>query len=36
MDILDRYLGYETWTLRHFIERCRELSPDQLHQPLDY
>jgi uncharacterized damage-inducible protein DinB len=35
MDILDRYLGYESWTLRHFIERCRELSTDQLHQQFD-
>ena len=35
MDILDRYLGYEAWTLRYFIERCRELAPSQLHQPFD-
>ncbi|HET8845354.1 MAG TPA: DinB family protein [Ktedonobacteraceae bacterium] len=35
MDILDRYLGYEAATLRHFIGRCREVSPDQLHQQFD-
>ena len=35
MDILDRYLGYEAWTLRHFIARCAELSPKQLYQPFD-
>ncbi len=35
MDILDRYLGYEAWTLRYFIERCREVSPAQLHQHFD-
>ncbi len=35
MDILDRYLAYETWTLRHLIERCQEVSRDQLHQPFD-
>lgn len=35
MDILERYLGYEAWTLRHFIERCRELEPLQLTQQFD-
>ena len=35
MDILDRYLGYEAWTLRYFIERCRKLTPSQFHQPFD-
>src|SRR5690348_8262067 len=35
VDMLDRYLGYEAWTLRYFIERCRELTPIQLHQPFD-
>lgn len=35
MDILDRYLGYEAWTLRYFINRCRDISPSQLHQPFD-
>lgn len=35
MDILDRYLGYEGWTLRHMISRCQELSTEQLHQPFD-
>lgn len=35
MDILDRYLGYEAWTLRHFITRCRDITPSQLHQSFD-
>ena len=35
MDILDRYLGYEAWTFRHFLVRCREVTPAQLHQPFD-
>jgi uncharacterized damage-inducible protein DinB len=35
MDILDRYLGYETWTLRHLISRCRAFTAAQLHQPFD-
>ena len=35
MDILDRYLGYEAWTLRYFLVRCREVTPAQLHQSFD-
>ncbi|MBO0782194.1 MAG: DinB family protein [Ktedonobacteraceae bacterium] len=35
MDILARYLGYEAWTLRYFISRCREVSPSQLYQRFD-
>jgi uncharacterized damage-inducible protein DinB len=35
MDMLDRYLGYETWTLRHLIIRCGELSAGQWRQPFD-
>jgi uncharacterized damage-inducible protein DinB len=35
MDILDRYLRYEAWTCRYFLERCRELYPAQLHQRFD-
>jgi uncharacterized damage-inducible protein DinB len=35
MDILERYLDYETWTFRHFLARCREVTPAQLHQPFD-
>lgn len=35
MDILDRYLGYESWTLRHMILRATELSQAQLHQEFD-
>ena len=34
MDILERYLGYETWTLRHMIMRCQELTPTQLLEPF--
>jgi uncharacterized damage-inducible protein DinB len=35
MDILDRYLGYEAWTLRYLLVRCREVTPAQMHQPFD-
>lgn len=35
MDILDRYLGYEAWTLRYFINRCRDVTSAQLHQQFD-
>lgn len=35
MDILDRYLGYEAWSLRYFIARCHDIPPSQLHQPFD-
>lgn len=35
VDILDRYLGYEAWTLRHLLIRCHEISPAQLHEAFD-
>jgi uncharacterized damage-inducible protein DinB len=35
MDILERYLGYEAWTLRHILGRCRDVSPEQLHHAFD-
>lgn len=35
MDILDRYLGYESWMIRHMILRATELSTEQLHQEFD-
>jgi uncharacterized damage-inducible protein DinB len=35
MDILDTYLAYEAQTLRYFLGRCRELNPEQWHQPFD-
>lgn len=35
MDILERYLAYEAWTLRHLIERCRDVPADGLQQPFD-
>ncbi len=35
MDILDRYRSYEAWTFRHFIVRCRDLTPSQLLQLFD-
>ncbi|MEO5951606.1 MAG: DinB family protein [Chloroflexia bacterium] len=33
--ILDIYIDYETETTRHFIEKCRELTHEQLHQTFD-
>ena len=35
MDILNRLLGHSTWTTQHLLERCRELTQAQLHQPFD-
>lgn len=35
MDILTRYLGYEAWTTRYFLLRCRELRPEQWRQQVD-
>lgn len=35
MDILNRLLGHSTWTTQHLLERCRELTPEQLHQQFD-
>jgi uncharacterized damage-inducible protein DinB len=35
MDILERYLGYEAWTLRHMIVRCQEVTREQLHVTFD-
>jgi uncharacterized damage-inducible protein DinB len=35
MDILNRLLGHSTWTTQHLLERCRELTLEQLHQPFD-
>jgi len=35
MDILDRLLGHDAWTTRQLLLRCRELSPEQLHQRFD-
>ncbi len=35
MDMLTRYLGYEAWTTRYFLLRCRELRPEQWHQQVD-
>jgi uncharacterized damage-inducible protein DinB len=35
LDILDRYLGYEEWTMRYMLVRSKELSQEQLHQPFD-
>ena len=35
MDILDRYLGYETWTFRYFLDRCHEVSAAKLHEMFD-
>lgn len=35
MDLLDRLLGHDVWSTSQILERCRELSPAQLHQPID-
>jgi uncharacterized damage-inducible protein DinB len=35
MDLLDRLLGHDAWTTRQLLARCRELSDDQLDQPLE-
>lgn len=35
MNILNDYIEYETFQTRHFIESCRDLTPEQLHQSFD-
>jgi uncharacterized damage-inducible protein DinB len=35
MDLLDRLLGHDAWTTRQILERCHELPPAQLRQPID-
>lgn len=35
MDLLDRLLEHDAWTTRRLIERCRELSDDQLDRRFD-
>ena len=35
MDLLDRLLEHDVWTTRQLIERCRELSDEQLDRRLD-
>jgi uncharacterized damage-inducible protein DinB len=35
MNILDTYLDYETWMLRYFIGRCRDITHEQMHQTFD-
>jgi uncharacterized damage-inducible protein DinB len=35
MDLLDRLLAHDEWTTTECLRRCRELTPDQLHQPFD-
>ncbi len=35
MDLLDRLAGHDAWTTHHVLERCREVSPEQLHQHFD-
>ena len=35
MDLLDRLLGHDSWTTRQLIDRCAELSEDQLDRRFD-
>jgi uncharacterized damage-inducible protein DinB len=35
VDILNRLLNHSAWTTQHLLERCRELTQAQLHQPFD-
>jgi uncharacterized damage-inducible protein DinB len=35
MDILDRLVKHDAWTTRQLLLRCKELSPEQLHQRFD-
>ena len=35
MDLLDRLLGHDAWTTRLLLERCRELTDEQLDQRFD-
>ncbi|MGE0760902.1 MAG: DinB family protein [Vicinamibacterales bacterium] len=35
MDLLDRLLGHDAWTTRQLIERCSELSDEQLDRQFD-
>jgi uncharacterized damage-inducible protein DinB len=35
MDILDRMLGHDAWTTRQLLNRCRELTPEQLTRHFD-
>jgi len=35
MDLLDTYINYEAYMTRHFIEKCRQLTPEQMHKTFD-
>jgi uncharacterized damage-inducible protein DinB len=35
MDVLDRLLGHDAWTTRLLLERCRELTSEELHRAFD-
>lgn len=35
MDLLDRLLGHDAWTTRQLLERCRNLSNDELDREFD-
>lgn len=35
MDMLDRLLGHDAWTTGLLLQRCRELTPEQLTQSFD-
>jgi uncharacterized damage-inducible protein DinB len=35
MDLLDRLLGHDAWTTRQLLDRCQELTEEQLDRPFD-
>lgn len=35
MDILERLLRHDVWTTQNLLNRCRELTPEQLNQSFD-
>jgi uncharacterized damage-inducible protein DinB len=35
VDLLDRLLGHDAWTTRQLLDRCGELSDEQLDRPFD-
>src|SRR5687767_4408425 len=35
MDLLDRLLGHDAWTTQLLLQRCKELSDEQLDRPCN-
>ncbi len=35
MDLLDRLLGHDAWTTREILDRCSDLTSEELHQDFD-